>query len=284
MSSHRPSSGQGQGLTLLAELVSRRLGLEVEGPRLEMLQMKLRPRLRQHGCHDWLDYYFLLRYHPHAETEWQAVAEALSVLESYFWREYDQIAYCVERLVPRWLERMPGRAVRIWHAGCAAGEEPYTLAIALHRAGMLDPRRVHILGTDVHRGALERARRGIYRPHALRAIPPEVRERYFRRVDEHRWALDETIRRSVRFFHLNLLDDDTMHAMRGFDAIFCRNVFIYFHAAAIRQVAGHFHRALHADGALFLGAAESLVHLSQLWVLVEEEGVFYYRRAEGGVM
>lgn len=269
-----------QALMLLEQLLSQRLGLKLDSERRNLMRFKLQQRLQQRGFQSWLDYYFYLRYDETATAEWEAVAAALSVLESYFWREYDQIAFLAERLLPEWLAAFPERPVRIWHAGCATGEEPYTLAITLYQKGLLDTNRIQIIGTDINKEALERARRGIYRPRALRLVPPEIRQAFFTPQGDL-WVLSEKIRGTVRFWPLNLVDEAGMRMMRGFDAIFCRNVFIYFSTEAIQKVLKHIYQALWPHGVLFLGAAESLSGLSEQFVLTETDGVFYYRKATG---
>ena len=263
---------------LLQGLIHQRFGLFYQEDQRDLLALKLLPRLQALGLQNYLDYYYLLKYAPQAAEEWDVLARVLTVNETYFWREFDQIEVTAQVLVPQWQQRDPGSPIRIWHAGCASGEEPYTMAIALTESKAFDRGPIEIIGTDLNAAALEKAFRGVYRPRSLRAIPPEIREKYFRPLGENLWELDPAIRRRVRFFRLNLLDEEALRQMRPFHVIFCRNVFIYFSDEAVRKVSERFYHLLRDDGVLFLGAAESLLHVTTRFALVDIEGVLGYRK------
>ncbi len=269
-----------RALALLRDLISDRLGIYYEDKKRALLAERLAPLLAERGIDSYLDYYYLLKYdRQQGEEEWHRVAEALTVGETYFWREVDAILAAASHLVPDWQRAHPGELIRIWSAGCATGEEPYSLAIALLEAGAYRRGPIEIIGSDVNRRALDRARRGVYRARSLRMLPSSLCERYFQPQGAE-WALREDVRSLVRFVHLNLLDEQAMAHMRGFHLIFCRNVFIYFSPQNVRRVVMDFYRSLRPEGYLCVGVAESLLALDVPFDLVEVANAFFYRRRE----
>ncbi len=263
----------------LRNAIHERLGLFYPDEQRDLLAMKLSPRLLELGLSSFQDYYYLLAYGREGEQEWRTLQSLLAVNESYFWREYAQIQAAVEHLLPSLLRERAGRPVRVWHAGCAAGEEPYTLAISLIERGLFLLGPLDILGSDMDEQALARARAGVYRPRALRALPPDLREKYFDPLPDGTWRLRESVRKRVRFLHLNLMDREALRRLPPLDVIFCRNVFIYFSRQAIRQVVTEFYDLLRPPGYLFVGAAESLLRVTTLFDIHEIGGAFVYTKA-----
>ncbi len=263
---------------LLQELIHTRYGVYFGEDQRGLLALKLAARLQALGLRSFLDYYYYLKYNAQGESEWSHLAEAITVNETYFWREFDQIAAVAQVLVPQWQAAYPGRTLRIWHAGCASGEEAYTMAIALHEARAFDRGAIEIIGTDINPKSLAQAFKGVYRTRSFRATPPEIQKRYFRPVGSGQWAIREDIRQRVRFFPLNLLDAAQMRRMKPFDVIFCRNVFIYFSSQSVCQVSQWFYESLLDHGYLFLGASESLLKITDRFELVEVGGAFGYRK------
>src|SRR5262245_26029212 len=117
--------------SLLRDLVHDRLGIFFDEARVEVLMEKVSPLVIKRGFTSFLDYYYLLKYDERSEAEWSNVINALSVPETYFWREMDQVHALTNSILPRWIAENPGRTFRIWSAGCASGEEPLTIAMAL---------------------------------------------------------------------------------------------------------------------------------------------------------
>lgn len=273
--------------SLLLELINQRTGHFYENGKRDRILDKIGPLVSERGLSSFLDYYYLLRYGEEAEQEWQRVEHALAVNETYFWREYGQIETAAKVLVPKILNQNPLQRVRIWHAGCATGEEPYTMAITLQEAGLFDRGLVEIVASDFNREAIARARAAVYRPRSFRSIPPDIQERYFTpsegetfRGEGKTLRLVDDIRRRVQFIHLNLMDANAILEAGPFDFIFCRNVFIYFSSESILQVVGSFHSVLRDPGYLFLSAAESLLRITALFDFLEIEGTFLYTKAK----
>ena len=282
MVSHAESLGlSSSALPLLAAVVHERLGLSYEPSRYDMLADRLAPLVLERGFESFLDYYYLLKYDAAAAAEWSRVMDALSVTETYFWREIDQLRAIVDHVVPRLAAA--GGPVRIWSVPCASGEEPLTLAMLLHEAGWFARAPIEIYASDGSPAALERARAGRYRERSLRNLPHALRERYFA-ADNEAWVIDPALHARVRSWSVvNLMCEGDVAPRARVPVIVCRNVFIYFSPAAIERVTGMFAQAMPPRAYLCLGAAESLLKLRTAFDLQEIGGAFVYVKGDRDV-
>lgn len=212
-------------------------------------------------------------------AERDRLVEEVIVAESWFFRD-PQVFQFVRRFVAT-LAALPGRQpVRILSAPCAAGEEPYSLAMALLDAG-LAPEQFSIDAIDVSHAALARARQGVYSANAFRNADLSFRDRWFR-SDRGGSVLDEAVRGCVHFAWANLLDEafvaESLGSGRGpYDVIFCRNLLIYLTPAARTRVEQSIDRLLRPDGLLLLGAAEPPIMKGD-WLPAADTSVFALRR------
>ncbi|MFA6311055.1 MAG: protein-glutamate O-methyltransferase CheR [Sterolibacterium sp.] len=202
--------------------------------------------------------------------------------ETYFFRDHGQFDLLRLRLLPALIEsRRRARTLRLWSAGCASGEEAYSLAMLVD---MLLPERdgwsILILGSDIDETALAKARRGRYGQWSFRMTPPMLRQRYFRRTGDE-WALDERIRCMVTFHVVDLIGEPFPGGeLQDMDLILCRNVFIYFGAEVVSTVARKLARALSKGGYLMSGHTELIGHrLPDMQSRLFVEGVVYQRVA-----
>jgi chemotaxis protein methyltransferase CheR len=208
------------------------------------------------------------------------VAE-LTVGETYFFRDSPQFTL-LQDLLPRLATEVMGRPIRIWSAGCASGEEPYSVAILCDQLGLAD--RVAILGTDLSRARLAAARRGVYRPWSFRGVPPEVVDRYFERRGVHHHIRPD-LRQRVEYRYLNLAEDrfpSLTAGIWGMDVILCRNVLIYFDRETISRVAHRLVDTLARDGYLVLGASDPAIGELTDTVVTFTTGGLIYRRRDAG--
>jgi chemotaxis protein methyltransferase CheR len=207
--------------------------------------------------------------------EWERAWDVLSVPETYFWREIAQVKALTTVIVPKWFGQRSD-TFRIWSAACATGEEPFTIAIAWNEAGF-GAHPIEIVGSDASPVALDKARSAVYRERSFRTLPAELRQRYFERAGDH-WRLDPAIVRKVSWERVNLLEPREVAVMARVQAIFCRNVFIYFSPHAIRQTVAIIASKMPAGGCLFVGASESLLRKTTDFELKEIAGALTYVR------
>jgi chemotaxis protein methyltransferase WspC len=208
------------------------------------------------------------------EPERDALVEEVVVAESWFFRD-PQVFEFVARFATT-VTGLPGRApVRILSAPCAAGEEPYSVAMALCDAG-LDTSQFHIDAIDVSHAALARAARGRYSANAFRNADLAFRDRWFTSADGAA-VIDDRLRGQVAFTWANLLDDGFRVGRGPYDVIFCRNLLIYLDAEARSRVEATLDALLRPDGMLVLGAAEPPI-MKGRWMPAGAASVFALRR------
>lgn len=260
--------------SLIRDLINERIGMFFDNGKSDLLLDKLSPLVIDRGFNSFLDYYYLLKYDASARVEWQNVVNALSVQETYLWREFDQVRALVQTLVPQW-QKQGDSTLRIWSAACATGEEPLTIAIALNEAGWFAKASIEIYASDASSKAIDRAQQGIYKERAFRNLPAHLRERYFA-PEGSVWRVRSDIHSRITWRLANLMDESQIAPLAVADFIFCRNVFIYFSETSIGRAVRSFSRFIKPPGYLFVGAAESLVRLTTDFTLTEIDDAFVY--------
>jgi chemotaxis protein methyltransferase CheR len=205
------------------------------------------------------------------------LAARCTVGETYFFRDPEQLKLIEQRILPSLAGECPeSRPIRIWSAGCATGEEPYTLAILAARLDLAQ--RTRILGTDISRPALSRARRAWYGRWSLRAMDADSVAAYFTPAQDS-WDLRPDFRKSVEFRYLNLVDGSypsPASGIWGMDLVLCRNVLIYFDRDTVARVAARLIRSLSADGWLVLGPSDPMIaELVPCEVVTTDAGLAY---------
>lgn len=267
----------GAELELFQRAIAQRLGLRFEESRLTFLAEVLARRAAARQLSPGT-YLAALLAELEASDELAALTRELTVGETYFFRHMDQFNALREVALPeRFAARAPSRSVRLLSAGCASGEEAYSLQIVLRESGLTTGVDVAIVGIDMNLDALAKAAAGVYSPWSLRETPPELRERWFKREGRD-FALPRELRDSVRFARHNLITDSPGLLPAGwYDVIFCRNVLMYFTSAHAAAIVERLARALAPGGFLFLGHAETLRGISHAFHLRHTHNTFYYQ-------
>jgi chemotaxis protein methyltransferase CheR len=262
-------------LPLLRDLIRDRLGIYYADDRLDTLADRVAPLVAGCGFVSFLDYFYLLKYDAGSTGEWDRLMDTLSVGETYFWREVDQIRAIVDHVVPA-LAARSNVPIRLWSVPCASGEEPLTLAILLDAAGWFERALIEICAGDASPAALGRARAGRYRERAFRSLPSIYRERYFQRCGEA-WQVDPALQaRVMSWEQINLMDERDVARVGAAQVVFCRNVFIYFSDAGIRRVVETLADRMPVPGYLCVGASESLLRATSRFELEDVAGAFVY--------
>ncbi|HZI17366.1 MAG TPA: protein-glutamate O-methyltransferase CheR [Pyrinomonadaceae bacterium] len=267
---------------LLRDLIHERTGLFYDNGKADILTDKLSPLVIERGLTSLLDYYYLLKYDETAQDEWLNVMNALSVQETYFWREMDQVRALVEVVVPRWFAEDNAGPLRIWSAACATGEEPLTIAMALDAAGWFGRAPIEIHATDASTSAIEKARRGVYRERSFRNLSAGLRAKYFTQEGATKtWRVAANLHGRIKWGVVNLINEAEVAPCASAHVIFCRNVFIYFSDQTIGKTVSTFAAHIRPPGYLFVAASESLLRLSADFELREVGDAFVYVKRRG---
>lgn len=261
----------------LRDIIRERFGIFYDDTKLFLLQSRLQTRLIKVRADGFGAYYRYLTTASNRDEEWAELASVLSNNETYFLRERAQLDVLVNEVLP---ECARSGRLRVWSAACSTGEEPFTIAMMLLDARRMSTAQMTIEATDLSPRALEKATTGFYRELSFRATPPDIVQRYFRPF-QNGFFINDDVKRMVHFSRLNLLDERAVAAMGPQDAIFCRNVLIYFDKPTQKRVVEAFARALRPGGFLFLGHAESIMRLTDLYEPVITQKAIYYRRKGG---
>jgi chemotaxis protein methyltransferase CheR len=275
-----PGAFSHPGFAEVAAAVARHAGLKIPAHRYPELEHAARRGMARARLADPGEY---ARHLTEGHLPLADLVGAFTVGETYFFRDPTQLDLLQDRILPEILARRPeGHVFRAWSAGCASGEEAYSVAILLDRARPGD--RWHVLGTDISRPALARARAGVYGPWSLRG---PARARAAGALEQHgdRLVVPARLRARVRIEYLNLAEDvypSVLNATSGLDLILCRNVFIYFEREVVAAVARRLHACLAEGGWLLTGLADPpLGAYAPFQSVSTEAGVVYRKPARG---
>ncbi len=265
------------------QIISQQMGLRIRDDDNGKLKKSIFSRMKILKISDAEAYYRLLLFDTSDQNlEWRKLATLLTTAETFFFRDKGQFKLLRDRIMPELIEsRKNERKLRIWSAGCSTGEEPYSLAILLDE---LLPQQtgwdILILGTDINKEAIDKAKQGVYSEWSFRMVELGIRERYFRKK-RNGWNIDGWIRSMVTFERGNLRKDTfPNHSLELYDMdlILCRNVFIYFEREAISEVIKKFTSTLKNDGYLFTGHSELFdQELGSLRTRFFPESIIYQR-------
>ena len=258
-------------------LIKARCGLSIEGNGEGVLLQALTDRTKVLAIQTGSYYARLVS----DDAEFQELVNLLTVNETYFFREPEQIRLLVDRLAPRFLAALEGQApVRILSAGCSSGEEPYSLVMALmDRYGESVSRLFDVVGGDIDSTVLAKARHARYTEFSFRGVPVSVRSHYFDK-DRQTYVLKPEVKKLVEFHELNLLADNQPAVLQGFDIIFFRNVSIYFDTPTRKTIQQNLVKLMKDEGVLVIGTAETLANDLGVLPLIEEDGLFYFAKGQ----
>jgi len=256
-------------------LILARLGLFFEDSKLGFLSEVIRQRMHETRL-STEDYLRLLEYDSKT-TELPMLAKELTVPETYFFRNFDQFRVFRDVMIPAWRQRMPGRKMTVVSAGCASGEEPYSIAMIMIDAGFTPGVTMDVHGIDINPAIIKKAKRARYSSWAFRETPPEQQKQWFQ-PDGRDLVVTEAVRKAVTFHEANLAEENPeIWRPRSIDVIFCRNVLMYFSPEQARKVIARMAQALVPGGHLFLGHAETLRGWSEDFHLRHTHNAFYYQ-------
>ena len=247
------------------EYFYRKTGIRFDDAKRYFVDKRLIERIRACDCRDFRDYFAMLRFEA-SGAEMQALTNAMTVNETYFFREEYQFDCLVDSILPEVVAgKKPGDTVRIWVIPSSSGEEAYSIAMCLlERWKGIAEWDVEIISSDIDTGILQKARACRYSARSVRGVPPDYLQKYFRR-DGAEFQISDDLRESIEFSRVNLMDAADVRSYRNFDVVFCRNLLIYFDDLSRKQAAETFFDALNPGGFICLGHSESMSRISSLF-------------------
>jgi chemotaxis protein methyltransferase CheR len=258
----------------LRQCLKQRSGLVLSADKQYLVESRLLPIARKIGLGGLGDLVAALK-RGDSESLMTTVVEAMTTNETYFFRDKTPFENFRSTVLPALMAaRSKSRHIRIWCAAASTGQEPYSLAMSLKEMGRsIEDWRIDVLATDLSSEVLEKARQGIYSQfEAQRGLPIQLLIKYFTQVGDM-WQIAPGVRSMVRFLQLNLLSDFSHLGM--FDLVFCRNLLIYFGQDGKAELLGRLARVIHGDGYLVLGAAETVIGLTDSFKVVPDKRGLY---------
>ncbi len=269
-----------QDYAYLSKLLNERSGLQLAGDKQYLIESRLLPVARQNNCSSIGELVMKLKAFAQEPLR-QRVTEAMTINESFFFRDktpFDRFQDTV--LLFMRTARASTKRIRIWCAAASTGQEPYSLAIMLKQAKEeFAGWKIEIVATDISTEVLEKAKSGLYTQFEVqRGLPIQQLLKYFKQ-DGDQWRISQELRDMVQYRQHNLLDDFASLGM--FDVIFCRNVLIYFDSKTKQDVLTRISRSLVKDGHLLLGAAETVVGFTNLFMpMPDKRGLYMHTVAK----
>ncbi len=250
----------------LRKLVYEQTGISMDNSKRQLIASRIGRRLRPLNLSSFSEYCELVSAPgaPELETFINAVTTNLT----YFFREPSHFEHLTTVMVPKWQRANDRTPLRIWSAGCSSGEEPYSVAISLADS-LGDAREWQILATDIDSSVLDLARAGIYPTERASRVPGQTLARWFQKGvgrNAGKIRVREQLRRRITFNRLNLMQDWPMR--RSFDAVFCRNVVIYFNKSTQATLFDRLADRLVSGGVLYVGHSETLFKVSDRFRLI----------------
>ena len=262
------------------DLVYKKTGIKFEENKKYFVERRIIERIEQLGLESFRDYFFMLKY-SNDSTELQEIINRLTINETYFFRDYPQLQGFAESILPEMIrskEAAGQRTLKIWSAGCATGEEPYTLAIILMEIiPNFEEWKIQIFGTDINTHVLDMARKGLYNSRSIKDVPFDYLERYFTKRGTM-FAINLNVKGMVKYQLLNLSDEKKCGEHQGFDFIFCRNVLIYFDTISRYKVLDSFYHSLRSEGVIYLGHSESVGRITEAFKMKRIKDNIYYSK------
>jgi chemotaxis protein methyltransferase CheR len=277
-------------LEKFSDFISQEIGLHYPKERRLDLLKGIREASKELGFNDTESCIHWLMNSTLRRSQIEVLATHLTIGETYFLRESNTLDALEHSILPQIIEnrRKSHRSIRIWSAGCCSGEEPYSLAILLHRLiPDISSWDITIFGTDINPFFLHKAAVGIYREWSFRGTPLWLREKYFSLIDDQMFELKPKIKKMVRFFYLNLIKDtypSMQNDIHDLDIVFCRNVLMYFKPETVKTIGMKLYDALSDEGWLVVGSSEASHILFPQYETVNFPGAILYQKRKDGFL
>lgn len=260
------------------KLIYKKTGLFYEYGKKYYVHKRIENRASKFQMETLNEYYIMLKFEEDS-SEFDQLINDLTVNETYFFRDFPQLRNFAEDVLPLFEEeKQLVKKIKIWCAACSTGEEAYTLSIILLEM-LQNPElwNIQILATDINTKVLQSAKIGLYEERAVKDVPTEYLDKYFTRYQD-KYKIHPDVKEPVSFKQLNLMDEEAMSNMNGYDFIFCRNCLIYFNDTSRKRVVSDFYESLNPGGYLFLGHSESVGRISSAYKVKRIGDTIIYSR------
>ncbi len=264
----------------MSEYIYRKSGIFLEGDKHQAkLQNYVSKRCEAINLESFRKYFYKLRFDDGDGVEFQELMNAITVNETYFFREVNQLDVLAGNLLPELHKlRAPNEPLRILSAPCATGEEPYSMVIKiLEEDNVINERDIEIVGIDIDSTVIEKAKRGVYTNRAVHAIPKHLLGKYFKQETVSN-IFSEELKGAVDFKVVNVFDKAQVRALGKFDVIFSRNMLIYFDDASRKEVAMTFYDLLKPNGYVLLGHAEYMSRIVSVFSAKKMNDTLVYQK------
>jgi chemotaxis protein methyltransferase CheR len=272
-------------LSMVCEVIASRMGLHFPIERWAMLRRNLVLAAREFGFHNMTGFIQWLLSAPLNKEQMEILAAHLTISETYFWREPQAFTALTEFILPELIrsKKKGERTIRIWSAGCSTGEEPYSIAIALHKTiQKIGDWNITILATDINQKALSKAEHGIYSTWSFRNSPPWLKSSYFHKKEDQQYEIIPEIKQMVTFTCLSLVEMSAISNTNTMDIIFCRNVLMYFTKEWINKISQDLFHCLSEDGWFVVSSCELSSNIFPQYTPVNFPGAVLYRKGKNG--
>ena len=241
-------------LEKLAHYIKKEFGIALNKEQLIRTKKRIENLLESHNFVNFTQFYHQIRFAKNEDLI-QELINAVTVNETYFWREHEQFEILANEVLPQIAKKQ--HHIRILVAPSSSGEELYSIMFAiLKEAKVIETRQIEIVGIDIDSNVIAKARKALYSKRSIEKLPKEFLNRYFTQVGQM-YQLDEELAQSVKFLQGNIFDTHFTKSLGNFDIIFSRNMLIYFEKEQKREVLERFYEMLNDDGVLFLGHADA---------------------------
>lgn len=259
----------------------RKTGIRFEDGKRYFVDKRLIDRTNTNGHKSFGAYFTWMRLQE-SQEEFQHLVNAMTVNETYFYREEYQFKCMVESVLPEIAKKKRRNGeIRIWSIPSSTGEEPYSIVLyLLEKWPDLDNYDIEIVSSDIDTNCIKACHKGLYSERSVKGLPPDIQRKYFTKVGTNQYQLSQDIIDSVHFTQVNLSDPRHTRSYRNFDLIFCRNLLIYFDDKSRRQAAEVFYDALYAGGFIFLGHSESMSRISSLFKVKKFPRAIVYQKPD----
>ncbi|MCW6511554.1 CheR family methyltransferase [Lichenifustis flavocetrariae] len=263
------------------EYFYRKTGIMFQDNKRYFVDKRIQSQMESGGFRNFRQYFDRVCFQSDG-VELQALVNAMTVNETYFYREEYQLKCLVQSILPEVVKNMhSGETIKIWSMPCSTGEEPYSIAFyLLEHWSRVDDFNIEIVASDIDTEVLRKAKLGLYADRAVQYVSQETVGKYMTMTRDGKFQVIDDLRKSIKFTQTNIIDAIEDRFYRGFDVVFCRNLLIYFDDLSRREAAEAIFTALSPGGFVCLGHSESMSRISSLFELRKfPEAIVYQKPA-----